>query len=53
MDGVTVCFEGGGTIQIPFQKQRPQIRVVFAEKTELVYTLIVTEPAPPPLVAVV
>ena len=47
MDGVTVCLEGGRTVQVPFQKQRPQVRVFFAEKTKLVNALIVAEPAPP------
>lgn len=47
MNGMTVRFECGGAILVPFQEQCPQIRVIFAEKTELVYTLIVTEPTPP------
>lgn len=49
MNCVTVCFETGRTVQVPFQQQFPQVRIGFAEKTELVYTLIVTKPTPPPL----
>ena len=47
MNGVTVCLESGGAVSIPLQQQRPQIRVLFAEKTKLVNALIVAEPAPP------
>ena len=45
---MTIGLEGGRAVPVPFQQQRPQIGIGLPEKTELVYTLIVAKPTPPP-----
>jgi hypothetical protein len=53
VDGVPICLEGSGRVQVPLHQQFPVFRVGLSQKTKLVYALIVAKPAPPPLVAVV
>ena len=45
MHGVSIRLEARRAVRIPFQHQRPQVRVVLAQEPKLSNSLIVAEPA--------